>query len=243
MAWFQNIVTTISALWTGNCCQSRIDEAKMVVVEKEPPQTISTVDNSTKSSENNQSSISQTVFAPELMDVSSKNERTDWKLSKPTEIDKLELCKRILQNNFPKDEGDNAKNTFIHRLNSHLKPKMIGTDLKLKFPNLNDNESINIIASQLNGLQNINDEQLKERIDIILKNLDNKEAFNCYMDLNPKTHSSSRQSSPESLESSPRLTRGLFSPAGSMTPPSSISEGRAVFLRSPSSISTNSEIG
>ena len=32
MGWFQNIANTISALWNGNLCQSRIDEDKNVVV-------------------------------------------------------------------------------------------------------------------------------------------------------------------------------------------------------------------
>ena len=253
MSWIQNIANTISALWTGNYCQSRIDKAKMVVVENEPPQTTPPVNENKVPSKNNQSSISQKVFAPELMDVDSKKKRTDWKFfSNPTEMDKLELCKRILQDNFPTHVGDGAKNTFNIRLSKCFeekiigKEKKIGTDLKLKFQNLNDDESKNLIASVLNGLQCINDEQLKQRIEIILENLDNKEAFNYYMDLFPKTSSNSRESSPgmdSRRESSPGiLPRGQYSPAGSMTPPSATSKGIAVFLRSPSSISTDSEI-
>ncbi|MFZ9470198.1 MAG: hypothetical protein ACO26G_04010, partial [Rickettsiales bacterium] len=158
----------------------------------------------------------------------------------------LELCKRILKDNFPTYEGDDAKNTFNRRLSEYFKKiiekkAIIGIDHKLKFPNLNDCESKNQIVSQLNSLQNINDEQLKERIDIILENLNNKEAFKHYMGFYPKTSSNSRESSPgmdSSRESSPgTLSRGPFSPAGSMTPPSSISGG-AFFSRSPSSIST-----
>ena len=200
----------------------------------------------------NNSRDSQKIFSPELMMASSNNRPTDWKYSSnPTEMDKLELCKRILQDNFPTHVGDGAKNTFNSRLSKCFEEKItgkkirIGIDYKLKFPNLNDYESINQITSQLNGLQNINDEQLKERIDIILENLNNKEAFKHYMGFYPKTPPGSRESSPErgdARESSPgALSRGPFSPAGSMTPPSSISGG-AFFSRSPSSISTDSEI-
>ena len=244
MSWLQSIANTISALWTGNCCQSRIDEAKMVVVSNEPPKTKSESDTNEVPSGNN-SRDSQKIFSPELMMASSKITSTDWKYSSnPTEMDKFELCKRILKDSFPTDEGDDAKNTFNSRLSKCFEEKItgkkirIGIDHKLKFSNLDDDESINQIAFQLNGLQNINDEQLKERINIILDNLDNKEAFDYYMGLYPKTPSGSRESSPgmdSSRESSPgTLSRGPFSPAGSMTPPSSISPRGLSFSKPPS---------
>ncbi|MFZ9181006.1 MAG: hypothetical protein ACO201_03970 [Rickettsiales bacterium] len=220
---------------------------KNVVVSNEPLQAKSKSDTNEVPSENN-SRDSQKIFSPELMMASSNNKPTYWKFpSNPTEIDKLELCKRILKDNFPTDEGDDAKNTFNRRLSEYFKKiiekkAIIGIDCKLKFSNQDDDKSINQIASQLNGLQNINDEQLKERIDIILENLNNKEAFKHYMGFYPKTPPGSRESSPErgsGRESSPgALPRGPFSPAGSMTPPFSISRGGAFFSRSPSSIST-----
>ena len=221
MNWIQNIANTISALWTGNCCQSRIDEAKMVVVEKEPPQTPPPVDNSAKSSENNQSSGSQKVFSPELIMASNKNEPTKWKFfSNPTEMDKLELCKRILKDSFPSDNESNKKK-FIKKLEDNLKKKK-GVGGKCKLKNGDYLQNINNINYQLNGLQNINDEQLKERIDIILENLNNKEAFEHYMNFYPKTPSSSREGSPEivfSRESPPgKMTRELYLPARFMTP-------------------------
>lgn len=180
--------------------------------------------------------------------ASFKNEPTKWKFpSNPTEMDKLELCIRILKDNFPTDEGDDEskKEEFIKKLNQILKINT-GVCGKFKLQNGDGAKNISNIASQLNGLQKINDEELKERIDIILENLDNKEAFNHYMGFYPKTSSNSRESSPRmdsSRESSPGiLPRGPYSPAGSMTPPSATSKGIAVFLRSPSSISTDSEI-
>jgi len=244
MGWFQSIANTISALWNGNYCQSRTNEDKNAVTQNGGTQNISPVNHNAMSF-GNQSSGSQKIFSPELMMASSKITSTDWKYSSnPTEMDKFELCKRILKDSFPTDEGDDAKNTFNSRLSKCFEEKItgkkirIGIDHKLKFSNLDDDESINQIAFQLNGLQNINDEQLKERINIILDNLDNKEAFDYYMGLYPKTPSGSRESSPgmdSSRESSPgTLSRGLFSPAGSMTPPSSISPRGLSFSKPPS---------
>ena len=239
MGWFQNIANTISAFWTGNLCQSRIDEDKNVVVQKEPPQTIPPVDNSEKSSENNQSSNSQTVFAPELMMHSSSfpARSVDHIFSKTyKQTDKLELCKRILNDNFSSDD-ESKKEEFIKKLNQFLKINT-GVCGKLKLQNGDGAKNISNIASQLNGLQKINDEELKERIDIILENLDNKEAFNHYMGFYPKTSSNSRESSPgmdSSRESSPGiLPRGPYSPAGSMSPANS--RGGKFFTRPPSNL-------
>ena len=237
MGWLE----TITSLIFGNHCQCRPEITKMVVVENEPPQTPPPVNEHRMTPENNNSSGSQNVFSPELMMASFKNEPTKWKFfSNPTEMDKLELCKRILQDNFPTHVGDGAKNTFNIRLSKCFeekiigKEKKIGTDLKLKFQNLNDDESKNLIASQLNGLQCINDEQLKKRIEIILENLDNKEAFNYYMDLFPKTSSNSRESSLEMGSSRGILSRGPYSPASSMSPANS--RGGKFFTRPPSNL-------
>ncbi len=228
MNWIQNIANAITALWNGNLCQGRNDEAKIVVVEKEPPQTPPPVDNSAKSSENNQSSGSQKLFSPELKMASSSFptrpvDHIFFKTYKQT--DKLELCKRILKDSFPTDEGDDAKNTFNTRLSKCFEEKkfrIFGADFKLRFQNLNDDEeSKNLIASELNGLQKINYEELKERIDIILENLNNKAAFNYYMNYYPKTPSSSREGSPEivfSRESPVGMTKGPYLPARFMTP-------------------------
>ena len=226
MSWIQNIANTISALWTGNCCQSRTDQFTMVVVKKELPQTNSPVDENRMTSENNNSSGSQNVFSPE------------WKFfSNPTEMDKLELCKRILNDNFPSDD-ESKKKEFKKKLNQFLKIDT-GVCGKLKLQNGDGAVNILNIASQLNGLQKINDEELKERIDIILENLDNKEAFNHYMGFYPKTSSNSRESSlgmDSSRESSPGiLPRGLYSPASSMSPANS--SGRLSFTVPPSKLS------